>query len=68
MNLREWYIIGDYLDPSNIDHGKYYDDVLTAISKASDRSECNRNSVIAVWDNENRCVAIFINGDQFNAS
>lgn len=64
----DWYVVGEYCDPQPEDMLKYFESRNKAICVATERSELNRNIVFSVWENGLRCLAVFINGEQFNAS
>jgi len=60
------FIIGLFLDPQPEDNAEQIADEYEAISRASERSQAERNTVIAVWDTDDDLHWIFIDGEQFN--
>ena len=62
--MEEKYFVGEMYDPCPGDKLKPME-LWQALEKAQRRSECFEKTVIAVWNNEDRVVSIFLDGDQF---
>lgn len=61
----EYWTVGQANDPQPEDKLTYFRTIEEAIDGAQSRANCNYNTPIAIWDNRNDIVYLFLCGEQF---
>lgn len=64
--VKSWWSMDEFLHPQPESKLKPFGNLGLATGRARLKSEAYRNTVIGVWDQDDRLECIFINGERFN--